>query len=138
MSRNRSECDDFLSDLAQHTQLSEAGYEHIRLLWPDAQRAADFCEARMPKLGWFSLKKRYDAFISLCEHLDLRQNEGMSDEQAQLVLTILRRRNRDYRKMESAFVARLHRLSLEARRELPLTAQQLIKAIQFSPGEHNT
>lgn len=138
MSRNGTECDDFLNDLAQHTQLSEAGSEHIRLLWPDAQRAADFCEAELPNLGWFSLKKRYDAFITLCESLDLKQNEGMSDEQAQLVLTILRRRNRDYRKMESAFAARLHRLSLEARLELPLTAQQLIKALQFGPVGRNT
>ena len=127
-----SEPDDFLDEMALHTTLTEAERDRIRALWFSSVQAADDCEQHMPAIGWLSFRRRYLAFLTICERLDgWQQRQKLNDEQAQLALTMLRRRSRNYRKAENVFVARAQRLSLEARQQLPLTAQQLIKALQF-------
>ena len=127
-----SEQDDFLDEMALYTTLTEAERDRIRALWLSSVRAANDCEQHMPAIGWLSFRRRYLAFLAICERLDdWQQRQQLNDEQAQLALTMLRRRSRNYRKAENAFVARAQRSSLEARQQLPLTAQQLIKALQF-------
>jgi len=130
------EFDRFLESLGRFRELSEDDQAHYKAIWDPAEKAATVCERNIPELGWFSLKRRYWAFIALCETLDEYQLQGMNDEQAQLALTILRQRSRTYRKIEAAFEARLRRLDVAARAELPLTAQQLIKAFQFDPSKY--
>ncbi len=126
--------DQFLEALGRYTELSEDDHAHYQALWVEAEKAANECEQSMPSLGWFSLRRRYQAFIALCEQLDEFQAQGLSDEQAQLALTILRLRSRKYRTIEATFAARVRRLDVAAKAELPLTAQQLVKALQFDPS----
>lgn len=126
------ELDNFLEELAAQVPLSDAERDRIRDIWPAAEGAADECERHMPTIGWLSFGKRYRAFLDICRRLDRLQAEScIDDEQAQLALTLLRRRNRSYRKAENMFAARARGYSLAARQKLPLTAQQLIKAMQF-------
>ncbi|TGG94275.1 hypothetical protein E4656_08910 [Natronospirillum operosum] len=127
-----AEVDNFLDELAVQMPLSTSERERIRALWPEAERAADECERHMPTIGWLSFRKRYRAFMDICQRLDRLQTDGsIDDEQAQLALTLLRRRSRSYRKAENMFAARARGYSLGQRQQLPLTAQQLIKAMQF-------
>lgn len=127
-----AEVDQFLEEMASQTHVSEAEDTRIRGIWEQASLAADDCERHMPAIGWLSFRKRYQAFIATCERLDHWLGEQrIDDEQAQLALTITRRRNRAYRKAENMFLARARTMPTEVRQQLPLSAQQLVKAMQF-------
>lgn len=130
MSQNLSEMEQFLVAAERDHGLGPAERERLTALWPAAENAAQDCAQRMPSIGLLSFSRRIRAFIAVCRVLDSYQDTGtLDDEQAQLALTILRLRNRAYRKAEAMFVARASRLTLQDKIALPRTASNFLLAV---------
>lgn len=118
----------FMDELTAH------GYSQVELdrlggLWPDAEQAASDVVGHLLPMGWLSLRKPFVAFVTLCRSLDRLQAErGLSDEQVQLTLTILRLRSTRYCKAEKVFTARAHRLTGNDHAALPDSAREFLRA----------
>ncbi|MCE9665992.1 hypothetical protein LY622_21410 [Halomonas sp. M5N1S17] len=130
--------DDFLEEMQAQVSLSAAERRRLAALWPDAERAARVCLARMPGIGVLSFSRRAKAFLFVSRALDDYVEKGELDqEQAQLALTIMRLQSRRFRKAESMFSARASRFSQNELASLPETARIFLKAMWRHDGHRS-
>ncbi|MEH6357203.1 MAG: hypothetical protein V7760_14430 [Marinobacter sp.] len=109
---------------------SQVELDHLTGLWPEAERVTNDLVGQIPPVGWFSLHKPFMAFVTVCRALDRLQAErGLSDEQVQLALAILRLRSAPYCKAERVFLARVHRLNKDDYAGLPTSVREFLLAV---------
>lgn len=118
---------DFLSAMEREAGIDDAERGRLSRIWPAADAAAQRIAATLPAPPWWSRKRRRALFLDVCGQLDGLQDRGaLSDEQAQLVLTLLRARHAGYRLCEATFL-----ISPAAAGTDSLTARQLLLAVRF-------
>ncbi len=122
----------FLATLRDPGGMPEAEIARIGGLWPRASAAAQEALGRMPGIGFLSPRRRAEAFVALCAELDrAAAQQGLTQEQCQLALAILRLSAARMRKAEAGFLARLSRLDGPARDALPETAKHFLYSIHL-------
>ena len=129
----------FLATLRDPGGLPEDEIARIAGLWPGAHAAAGRALAFMPGLGILSPRRRSEAFVALCAELDRAcADEGLTREQGQLALAILRMSASRARKAEAGFLARLSRMDSDARDALPETAKHFLYSVDLLQRPANT
>ncbi len=127
----------FLSALEREASIDADERARYAALWPEAAEVADQYEHELSSVPRFSPRGRRQAFFHLCERIDvLQSDEALSDEQAQLVLTLLRSRHAGYRRAETSFVAWAHSVSGDVLAGAPLTARQFLMGLQHQRQSH--
>lgn len=122
----------FLDTLRQETSIDADEEARYAALWPAAAQAADQLEHNMPKVPRFLPRPRRRVFVQLCEQIDaLQADNTLDDEQAQLVLTLLRSRQPGYCRAEISFIAWANSANKQAIASAPLTARQLLMGIHY-------
>ncbi len=130
--------DAFLSSLQRRISVEPVEQERLAQLWPAAAEKANDLEQNMPTVPWLSPSRRRDIFLGVCQQVDTWQDEKViDDEQAQLILTLLRARHWGYRRAESSFVAWAVTEPQSTIECLPLTAQQLMLGVNFRRGRRS-
>lgn len=95
-----------------------------------AAAAAGQLRSGMPDIGFMSVPKRVNAFISVCRHLDQLIASGRLDEsEGQLALMILRVGDSAFLKAATMFDERAGRLDTDARADLPRSARQYLAGL---------
>ncbi|MEX1058417.1 MAG: hypothetical protein WED11_11840 [Natronospirillum sp.] len=131
----QSEWTVFMDGLTSH-DYPQPESDRLAGLWPDAESAATEAIRHLPPMGWFSFRKPFMAFVTLCRVLDqLQTQRDLSDEQVQLALTILRMRSEPYQKAEKVFSARTHRLTKADHAALPNSAREFLLAVSRLPNQ---
>ncbi len=90
------------------------------------------CKAKqkMPSIGFVSASARMNCFLAVCRHLDEMIDSGeISLGESQLVLMILRFKNKKFLKAITMFDLRGKRYGATDRRELPKTAREYLAGI---------
>lgn len=86
----------------------------------------------MPGIGFLSFKQRLNAFFAVCRHFDkLIDERGLTEEQAQLGLSILRLINSTFKKAVVMFETRSNRFDAVACSDMSRTARQHLAGIQY-------
>lgn len=120
----------FIQRLTEHGSYSHQETDRLESLWPAAERIAVEWACDISAVGFVSIHRPFKAFIKMCEKSDtLQRQRGLTDEQAQMALMILRMRHGRYRKAERMFVARAARLAEQEVPGLSHTAQQFLLAV---------
>ena len=123
---------EFLETLQREANLDDESLARYESLWPDAAKVADQIESNLPAVPWFSKRRRREVFVQLCERIDRLQDSGeLDDEQAQLVLTLLRSRHTSFRRAETSFVSWAEIADATELAKAPLTARQLLIGINY-------
>lgn len=129
----------FIAALQQKIPVDHQERERLATLWPAAAESAEYLEANIPPVPWLSPRRRRDIFLRICEQVDAWQDENIiNDEQAQLVLTLLRARHWGYRRAESSFVGWAKTEPPAMVEHLPLTARQLMLGVNFRRGQRSS
>ncbi len=124
--------DSFISTLQKSILLSEADKEVISLGWDGAYEAALRVNSEMPGIGFLSMRRRWNAFILVCHHLDQMVSEGaVSVEQTQLAISILRLINKNFAKAIAAFDLYYNRVRVSEKSELPRSAREYLAGIEY-------
>lgn len=98
--------------------------------YDDAAEAAAKALAAMPGIGFASIRKRFNAFLAVCRHLDAMTEQGEIDSGgAQLAVLILRLSNKPFLKAAVAFDINGPKLGIVDRVELPETAREYLAGI---------
>jgi hypothetical protein len=127
----------FLDTLKRETTLDADEQARYAALWPAASSVADRCEQSLPSAPRFSPRRRRQVFFDLCQRIDeLQAAETLNDEQAQLVLTLLRSRLAAYRRAETSFIAWARSVDRQELANAPLTARQLLIGIHHYQQQH--
>ncbi|MCC5967769.1 MAG: hypothetical protein JJU24_16735 [Natronohydrobacter sp.] len=122
----------FLEALRDPGGLPQGEIDRIDGLWPGAKAAAEQARAVMPGIGFFSPRRRAEAFVALCAELDrAAKDQGLAQEQCQLALAILRMSAARIRKAEAGFLARFPRMDSAAQASLPETAKHFLYSIHL-------
>lgn len=130
--------DAFINTLQQKIPVEPDERDRLAQLWPAAAEKADYLEENMPAVPWLSPSRRRDIFLGVCKQVDAWQDENMiDDEQAQLILTLLRARHWGYRRAEASFVAWARTEPQSTLERLPLTAQQLMLGVNLRRGKRS-
>jgi hypothetical protein len=83
--------DEFIRRISKGLPLSPQDLNDLDNQYESAQEAAAIVEATMPSIGFFSTRKRINAFFAVCRHLDQLVEAGrINASEAQLSLMILR------------------------------------------------
>lgn len=128
----------FITTLQRKISVNQDERERLAALWPAAAETAQSVEANIPPVPWLSPSKRRDIFLRICRQVDAWQDESIiNDEQAQLVLTLLRARHWGYRRAEASFVAWARTEPSTSLERLPLTARQLMFGVNFHRGQRS-
>jgi hypothetical protein len=107
--------EDISSELKNFDSIVEAAYK---------------AQQRMPSIGFVSVNARMNCFIAVCRHLDeMIDNGEISLGESQLVLMILRFKNKKFLKAITMFDLRGKRYGVTDRRELPKTAREYLAGI---------
>tara|TARA_B100001989_G_C24516571_1_gene453493 strand:+ start:584 stop:1339 length:756 start_codon:yes stop_codon:yes gene_type:complete len=97
------------------------------------ERAIEYsykAKEKMPSIGFLSVKNRMNSFLSVCHYLDKMVELGnLSPNEAQIVLIILRLKEKKFEKAIIMFEIQSRKLSIEARIELPDTATQYLSGM---------
>lgn len=99
--------------------------------YEEASEAAGKALAAMSGIGFVSMTKRYNAFVSVCRHLDAMHEQGsINGDGAQLAIIILRLSSTPFMKAAIAFDIQGPRLRALAQTELPNAARQYLAGIK--------
>jgi|TARA_R110000850_G_scaffold274272_1_gene411591 hypothetical protein len=124
--------DQFVAIVNRNGSLHEKDLEDIEFNWRAANEAALSVSAAMPGIGFFSVKQRLNAFFAACRHFDkLIDERGLTEEQAQLGISILRLINSKFKKAVIIFETRSKRFDATAHADMPRTARQYLAGIQY-------
>ena len=94
--------------------------------------AASRIRAAMPGIGFGSVSGRMNCFLAVCRHLDTMIETGEIDlSGSQIVLNILRMKDRKFRKAISMFDMRGSRYGARDRIELPRSAMQYLADLEL-------
>ena len=125
--------DQFIAILNRNDSFHEKDLEEIDLNWRAANEAALSVSAAMPSIGFLSVKQRLNAFFAACRHFDKFIDErGLTEEQAQLGISILRLINSKFKKAVVMFETRSNRFDAAARADMPRTARKYLDVIQYT------
>jgi hypothetical protein len=100
-------------------------FEHVaemaRKVWRD-----------MPGIGLASVNGRINCFLAVCRHLDTLISEGQIDlSQSQLILIMLRMKDKKFLKAITMFDTRAARLGPLQRAELPKSAREYLAGLEM-------
>lgn len=124
--------DQFVAIHNRNGSLHENDLEEIEFNWRAGNEAALSESAAMLGIGFLSVKQRLNAFFAACRHFDkLIDERGLTEEQAQLGLSIIRLINSQFKKAVVMFETRSHRLDATAHADMPRTARQYLAGIQY-------
>lgn len=94
-------------------------------------QAAAMASVKMPGIGFASVQKRLNCFRAVCYYLDHLVEQGQIDaEETQMVLIILRIKNKAFAKAITMFDLRGERLSPLEIIELPKSAQTYLHSLK--------
>lgn len=94
--------------------------------------SASKVRAAMPGIGFGSASKRINCFMAVCRHLDSMVDDGELDpSEAQLVLNMLRLKEKKFQKAISMFDHHRSRYGARERAEMPRSARQYLAAIEM-------
>ena len=100
--------------------------------YEDANIAAEQVLARMPGIGFASIRKRFNAFVAVCWHLDAMVERGQVNAGgAQLVISILRLSHKPFLKAVIAFDINGPKLRAADRVDLPDTAREYLAGLKL-------
>ena len=97
-----------------------------------AAEAAISVRASMPAIGFGSVAKRINCFMSVCRHLDDIIGNGELDlAGSQIALNILRLKDKNFRKAIAMFDQYADRYGAGERAEMPRSAREYLAGLQM-------
>ena len=123
----------FKTILQKSGSLDSEGEQDLNQYWDFAYNAACLAKSKMPGIGFCSVAKRMNCFIAVCRELDAQIDRGeINLEASQLALLILRTSNRAFNKAMTMFEIRGLRFRAKDRLELPESAHEYLKGLEYA------
>jgi hypothetical protein len=123
----------FKTILRKTGSLDSEGEEEINQCWESAVQAACSANAKMPGIGFFSVAKRMNCFLTVCRELDAQIQRGeITLRESQLALLILRTSNSAFNKAMTMFDIRGSRLRASDKSELPNAAYEYLIGLEYT------
>jgi hypothetical protein len=119
--------------LARRGNPSLTGAEPEFETYEEAAEAAEKALKAMPGIGFASIKKRFNAFVTVCWHLDamVERGEECSSSDAQLAILILRMSNKPFMKAAIAFDIQGPKLRTNDLVDLPSSAREYLAGVKL-------